>query len=114
MSKFRTLTIFSVVLMISLSLSAVSFSMDIEDSIKTFNKGEREYRRGDYDDAIGLFNKVINKYPETALTEVAMYYLAKSYDMEGEKSMAKETYESLISKYPSGNWAVWAKDELEK
>ena len=87
------------------------FSMTIGDSVKFYDRGKREYRRGDYDDAIEYFKKSINQCPESAITPVAMYFLGKSYQEDGNKKMASSTYDQLIGKYKTGKWVDWAKQQ---
>ncbi|MBD3379811.1 MAG: tetratricopeptide repeat protein [Candidatus Omnitrophica bacterium] len=93
----------------------VSFAeMTINDAIEYYDRGKREFERNDYDDAIEYFNKAVNDAPENAMTRVAMYYLAKSYQKSGETGKAEETFKSLIDKYGSGNWVDWAKEDLRQ
>ena len=96
-----------------LLISDACFSLTIKDSMKFYDRGRREYKRGDYNDAIDYFKKAINECPESAMTEVSMYYLGKSYQMAGNTSMAVSTFNQLIEKYKSGKWVTWAKQEIK-
>ena len=95
-------------------ISSACFALTIKDSMKFYDRGKREYKRGDYNDAIDYFEKAINECPESAMTEVSMYFLGKSYQMAGNNNMAATTFNQLIEKYKSGKWVKWAKQELKK
>jgi TolA-binding protein len=113
----RQMNILMVVMMVFIGILFIGdacFSLTIKDSMKFYNRGKREYKRGDYNDAIDYFKKAINECPENAMTEVSMYFLGKSYQMAGNNNMAVTTFNQLIDKYKSGKWVKWTKQELKK
>ncbi|MDD4956820.1 MAG: tetratricopeptide repeat protein [Candidatus Omnitrophica bacterium] len=88
-------------------------ALTIKDSMKLYDEGKREYKREKYDEAIESFKKAVEECPESAMTEVAMYYLGKSYEKAGQKTEAKTVLKGLIEKYGSGKWAVWANNDIK-
>ena len=111
-SKAFTFTIIAFILG-TIFISGACYSLTIKDSMKFYNKGKREYKRGDYNDAIEYFKKAINECPESAMTEVSMYFLGKSYQMAGNNAMAVTTLNQLIEEYKIGKWVTWAKKDLK-
>jgi TolA-binding protein len=109
----KILTAVMVIFVGVLFFSDICFSLTVKDSMKLYDRGQREYKRGDYNDAIDYFKKAINECPESAMTEVSMYFLGKSYQMAGNKNMADTTFTRLIDKYKSGKWVKWAKKEIK-
>lgn len=112
--KKNTLIMITVIVVSILFVSSTCFSLTIKDSIKLYDRGKREYKRGDYNDAIDYFNKAINDCPESSMTEASMYFLGKSYQQAGNAKMATDTFKQLVDKYKSSKWANWAKQELKK
>ncbi|MBD3426833.1 MAG: tetratricopeptide repeat protein [Candidatus Omnitrophica bacterium] len=110
--KKSTLILAAVFFLSLLLLSGTVFSLTVDDSIELYERGQREYQRGDYDEAIEYFDRIINEAPENALTQVSMYFLGKSYQNLGKTQKAETTFNRLIDKYRTGEWVTWAKKEL--
>lgn len=90
------------------------FAGVIKDSIKVYDKGKKYYDREKYDKAIECFEEVVGKYPETDLTQIAMYFLADSYAKSGNKDKAAAAYSEMVKKYKSGFWVKKAEEEMKK
>ena len=79
-----------------------------------YNQAKVAYDAGRYVDAVKGFQDYIAQYPDSPMTEVAMYYLADSYRQAGKTDEAKKAYEALIKKYQTGSWVDWAKRDLNE
>ena len=67
-------------------------------------------RKGQYDQAIASFQKVIDFYPESDLADEANYWLAYYQELKGEKEKALLSYYHLIKSFPyskSVPAAIW-------
>ena len=115
MASIRKVSLFWIITILLIASVAVSYSCanTVRDSMKLYDKGKREYRRGDYVDAIGYLKKAAYECPESDMTQVSMYFLGKSYQMAGKNDQAIETYNELVDKYQSGQWVAWAKNDLK-
>ena len=83
------------------------------ESIAAYDDGQRAYVKNDFESAITHFENVTRNYPDSPITEVANYYLAKSFQAKGNNTKAISAYQSLISKYLSGYWVDLARKELK-
>ena len=67
-----------------------------------YNKGISAYNQGNYKDAISTLKKAI-KVKDTNVG--SYFYLARSYDKNGDKDKAIKAYEDVIKKFPGTNSA---------
>ena len=67
-----------------------------------------------YDKAIPAFKYYIEHYPQTPLTQSAMYYLAKSYQESLDYESAKGIFQQLTVNYKEGVWVERSLEELYK
>jgi outer membrane protein assembly factor BamD (BamD/ComL family) len=90
------------------------YAQDESELMDTYDRAQRLYERGRYDDAEGYFLQVVLNYSESSLVEVAMYYLGRCYQKKGEYEKAISTYQDFINKYPDSTWTESAKKEIEE
>lgn len=74
--------------------------------------GEVKYLRGEYDDAVQAFDMVLEKYEESDKTPDAHYMKAMSYAKMGQKSKARDEFNTLIKRYPESELSAKAKTQL--
>jgi tetratricopeptide (TPR) repeat protein len=76
-----------------------------------YRAGEIATRAGNYDQAIFLFEKIGDKYPEYKYVVEAQYEEAMIYDgkLPGQTEKAREIYERIIKNYPKHKLAEDAK-----
>jgi TolA-binding protein len=85
-----------------------------QDPIESFDKGQRLYEDGRYDDAEEYFQRVVDDHPESPLAEVAMFYLGRCYKQKGDYQKAISIYRRLLRKYRRSFWVDTAKEEIEE
>lgn len=93
--------------------SCAAYAGDIGDAVKLHDKGKRMFNREKYGEAAAYFKQAINDCPDSAMTQVSMYYLADSYEKMGKKDKAAQTYNELVTRYKSGYWVDLAQDQLK-
>lgn len=62
-----------------------------------------------YDDAVGLFEQLLEEYPDYERNDMVMYQLARAYEIGGHTDEALETLDELVSRYPDAP----AMDEIQ-
>ncbi len=78
-------------------------------------RSERFHDKGDVTAAIGLYNRVIREYPESALADDALYQIALlRHDPLGDDERAKRALAHLIEHHPNGDMAPKARVMLER
>lgn len=68
-----------------------------------FRLAYRFYTEGDYDVAIGGFQKYLIDFPEGQLAGPAQYWIAESFLKLEEYEIARQEFERLIGQYPRDN-----------
>jgi len=64
----------------------------------SFNAGLRFFKAGDYDNAISMFQQVLNAEPKAA---DVYYYIGESYRMKKNYSKARDTFQAAINVNPN-------------
>lgn len=67
---------------------------------KLFRLAYRFYMDGEYDVAIGGFQKYLTDYPNTQLSGAAQYWIAEAFAKLEEYDIALQEYNRLLSTYP--------------
>lgn len=75
--------------------------------------GKINYLKGDYENAIIRFNRVINNYYIENYKLQAYFYIAQTYEKRNDKKNAIETYFFLKQYYPDTNYGQDAAKRLE-
>ena len=81
--------------------------------------GQIYYSKGDYENAVKEFDKLVNlcekgELPDCNKEPISMLKLSYSYIKLGEKEKAKEVLQKLIEKYPETEEALVAKRKLKE
>lgn len=66
-----------------------------------------------YKGALARFRDLLKSYPEVGLTDAALFYIGESYIELGETGLARETFATLISNFPSSPFAGDARDRIK-
>ncbi len=61
------------------------------------------YRRGDVEEARKLFNEYLSKYPDTELSDNALFWIGETYYVEGRYPEAIVRYQEVLVKFPKGD-----------
>lgn len=71
------------------------------------------FKSKNYKGALGRFRDVLKNYPDTGFTDTALYFIGESYMRLGEKKLAEEAYNTIISNFPESPFARGAMDRLK-
>lgn len=64
------------------------------------------YKRGDFDKALGQFDQLIHKYPQSNHRDAALYWAARSLEnAEGDKEKIRNLYRTLYQNHPLSPFA---------
>ena len=75
---------------------------------KDYNYAYEQYSTKKYSKALLAFSEFIEKYPDTYLTDHAMYWLGESYFNQKEYALASDEYIKVLKKFPKGSKAPFA------
>lgn len=70
---------------------------------KEYQKAFRTLQSSEYDSAIKLFKRFIEKHPNAELTDNAQYWLAEAHYVRRDFSAAKEAFERIIRNFPDSS-----------
>jgi len=70
------------------------------------------FKNRNYKGALGRLRDILTQYPESGITDKALFYIGESYRRLGEKDLAQETFSTLITNYPASPFAKDAKGNL--
>lgn len=68
-----------------------------------YNNAYGDYLKGNYDLAIDSFRLFLQQYPNTPLSDNALYWIGECYYSQGKYSEAIEVFNELLLSYPSGD-----------
>lgn len=75
-----------------------------------YKKAQMARSKGRFADAAGLFQEIIDKYPDDILADDALFQMAELYETKlNDKEKAKTLYELLLTKYPGSLYVVDAR-----
>lgn len=66
------------------------------------------YRTGEYISAIGRFQELVGKYPQSPFTAKSLYLLAKANLAEKRRENARQAVETLLQNFPKDRWTAKA------
>ncbi|HHD11603.1 MAG TPA: outer membrane protein assembly factor BamD [Deltaproteobacteria bacterium] len=78
-----------------------------------FYVGMFYYRKGDYKGALMRFKKILEDYPDTHVVEKTLYYVGEVYTHLEEEELARETFRTLIDRFPESPYVSVAKNRLQ-
>ncbi|NTV49321.1 MAG: DUF11 domain-containing protein [Geobacteraceae bacterium] len=88
-----------------------AFCQDTEDS-QVFIAGFNAYQQKDYASSIEKMNEVLQKYPETPLRDMALFWLSRSYYKAGNYQEAARYLSQLSKEYPDNPLRNTVEEEL--
>ncbi|MBC7964146.1 MAG: tetratricopeptide repeat protein [Steroidobacteraceae bacterium] len=108
----NTLLRFLVALVIISSLvTPPAFCQESEDS-QVFISGFNAYQQKDYASAIEKMNEVLQKYPDSPLRDMALFWLARSYFKAGNLQEAARNLSRFSKEYPDNPLKGTVEEEL--
>ena len=100
-----------VLLIISFLIVPPAYCQETEDS-QVFIAGFNAYQQKDYASSIEKMNEVLQKYPETPLRDMALFWLARSYFKAGNQQEAARYLSQFSKEYPDNPLKSTVEDEL--
>lgn len=108
----NTLPRLLVILVIISSLAVPpAFCQETEDS-QVFIAGFNAYQQKDYASSIEKMTEVLEKYPDTPLRDMALFWLSRSYYKTGNQREAARYLSQLSKEYPDNPLKSTVEDEL--
>lgn len=100
-----------VLVIISSLIVPPAFCQETEDS-QIFIAGFNAYQQKDYATAIENMNEVLQKYPDTPLRDMALFWLSRSYYKAGNQQEAAHYLSQFSKEYPDNPLKSTVEDEL--
>ncbi|MEJ5272676.1 MAG: tetratricopeptide repeat protein [Spirochaetota bacterium] len=72
----------------------------IKEDENIFTQAQSYLNKSQFNQAIGLLQQILTKYPESYYVPHSIYYIAYCYDALGDFAKSKNYYEQLIQNYP--------------
>ncbi len=88
-----------------------AFCQESEDS-QIFIAGFNAYQQKDYASAIAKMNEVLQKYPDTPLRDMALFWLSRSYYKTGNQNAAARYLSQFSKEYPDNPLKGTVEEEL--
>lgn len=88
-----------------------AFCQESEDS-QVFIAGFNAYQQKDYASAIAKMNEVLQKYPDTPLRDMALFWLSRSYFKAGNQNAAARYLSQFSKEYPDNPLKGTVEEEL--
>ena len=100
-----------VLVIISSLIVPPAFCQETEDS-QVFIAGFNAYQQKDYASSIEKMNEVLQKYPDTPLRDMALFWLARSYFKAGNQLEAARHLSQFSKEYPDNPLKSTVEEEL--
>ncbi len=88
-----------------------AYSQEAEDS-QVFIAGFNAYQQKDYASSIEKMSEVLQKYPDTPLRDMALFWLSRSYFRTGNQQEAARYLSQFLKEYPDNPLKTTVEDEL--
>ncbi len=62
-------------------------------------------KKGHYRGAIGRFSKIVEEYPDSGISDMALFYMGRAYLKMGDRKRAIETLKELVSSFPQSRYS---------
>ncbi|MFA7404609.1 MAG: tetratricopeptide repeat protein [Pelobacteraceae bacterium] len=113
MAKRSILTCFIALLAVSsLSFAAPAFSEEQPEDYQIFITGFDAYQRKDFNTSKNKLNEVLEKFPDTPLRDVSLFWLSRSYYRIGNLQEAGRYLSQFVREYPDSPLKGVVEDEL--
>jgi TolA-binding protein len=86
--------------MASLAVGAPAFGEQQNDDTSMFLAGFKLYQQKDYVGSLAALKAVVEKYPETQLRDLALYWLSRSYYRNGNLQEAARSFSQFAKEFP--------------
>ncbi|MBI5482884.1 MAG: tetratricopeptide repeat protein, partial [Deltaproteobacteria bacterium] len=86
-------------------------SQESEDS-QVFIAGFNAYQQKDYTSAIAKMNEVLQKYPDTPLRDMALFWLSRAHYKSGNQNEAARFLSQFSKEYPDNPLKATVEEEL--
>jgi tol-pal system protein YbgF len=73
-----------------------------------YRSAYEDYMRGNYDLASQGFRDYMQRWPDTELTDNALYWIGECYDAQGEPQQALDVFTQVLEDYPTSDKAAAA------
>lgn len=73
-----------------------------------YRSAYEDYMRGNYDLAADGFGEYMRRYPDTELTDNALYWIGECYDAQEKPQEALDTFTMVLEDYPTSDKAAAA------
>lgn len=83
---------------------AIGRGPDEQIAQENFDKGEALFKERKYDEAVKYFKEASKRWPDSALQEDALFYLAECYFFADRYYRASDTYTELMKKYENSRY----------
>ncbi|MGB9080623.1 MAG: tetratricopeptide repeat protein, partial [Desulfuromonadaceae bacterium] len=100
-----------ILIILSSLIAPPAFCQETEDS-QIFIAGFNAYQQKDYASSIKKMNEVLQKYPDTPLRDMALFWLARSYFKAGNQQEAARYLSQFSKEYPDNSLKNTVEDEL--
>lgn len=100
-----------VLVIISSLIVPPGFCQETEDS-QVFISGFNAYQQKDYAAAIEKMNEVLQKYPDTPLRDMALFWLSRSYFKNGNQQDAARFMSQFSKEYPDNPLKSTVEEDL--
>ncbi len=80
---------------------------------REFYIGSFYFKDKNYKGALARFAVILADYPDCDLIDKTLFFIARSYDLLGEEELAKETYQTLVTRYPDSPYCKGLDDEIK-
>lgn len=103
--------LFVALVIISSLLNNPAYSQESEDS-RTFISGFNAFQQQDYVTTITSMNEVLQKYPDSPLRDMALFWLSRAYFKNGNQLDAARSMSQFSKEYPDNPLKGTADEEL--
>ncbi len=101
----------AVLVIISSFFTPPAYSQESEDS-QIFISGFNAYQQKDYATTIGRMNEVLQKYPDTPLRDMVLFWLSRAYFKNGNQQDAAKFMSQFSREYPDNPLKATVDEEL--
>jgi uncharacterized membrane protein len=109
--RITLLRLLAALVIISLLMVPSAYTQETEDS-QAFIAGFNAFQQKDYVAAIKKMNEVLQKYPDTPLRDMALFWLARSYYRNGNNQNAAKYLSQFSKEYPDNPLKGTVEEEL--
>ncbi|WP_223911603.1 tol-pal system YbgF family protein [Geobacter sp. AOG1] len=89
-----------------------AFSAEQPDDCQSFIDGFEAYKQKDFDTSQGKLRGVLEKYPDSPLRDVVLFWLARSYYKNGNQLEAARYMSTFAREYPDSPLLALVEDDL--